>query len=233
MNILVVNDDGVFHQGIKILAEELKTYGKVFVVVPHRARSAASHSIVLTRPLSFEKIDDIVEGVTTYQTDGKPVDCVRLATSILDVKFDFVFSGVNNGLNIGTDIIYSGTVAAAREGFIEHINSIALSCDRNFNIVKKEIKNLLKYVFENKIYSTDYTVNINWPTENFNESKGIKFTKQGVKRFKTEYEQNKDGKYVVKEDIITYDKNEDTDVFLASEGYITITYLDVNLNYKK
>ena len=92
---------------------------------------------------------------------------------------------------------------------------------------------MLKYVFENKIYSKDYTVNINWPTEEYNESKGIKFTNQGIKRFKTEYEQNKDGKYVVKEDIITYDKNEDTDVFLASKGYITITYLDVNLNYKK
>ena len=233
MNILVVNDDGVFHQGIKILAQNLMPYGNVYVVAPHRARSAASHSIVLTRPLSFERIDDIIEGAITYQIDGKPVDCVRLATSILDVKFDFVFSGINNGLNLGTDIIYSGTVAAAREGFIEGINSIAISCDRNFNIVKNEIKDLIKYIFDNKLYSKDYVVNINFPTEEYNTSLGIKYTNQGIKRFKTEYEKNKDGKYIVKEDIITYDKCKDTDVYLASKGYITITYLDANLNYKK
>ena len=152
MNILVVNDDGIKAIGIKILATALLKHGNVYVVAPDRPRSAASHKVILHKPLSFEAVDEI-DGAICYKTSGMPADCVRLATGILDVKFDLVFSGVNNGLNIGTDIIYSGTVAAAREANIEYIPAVAISTDfDSFDIVEKELDSVLELVFNKKLY---------------------------------------------------------------------------------
>ena len=139
LNILVVNDDGIKGRGIHILASRLKKYGNVYVVSPDRGRSAASHKVILHKPLTFEKVD-VIEGANCYQTSGMPADCVRLANIILDVDFDLVFSGVNDGLNLGTDIIYSGTCAGAREGVIEGIPGVAVSTDfKSFDIVEKEL----------------------------------------------------------------------------------------------
>ena len=111
-NILVVNDDGINAIGIKILATKLLKYGNVYVVSPDRGRSAASHKVILHKPLTFEHVD-VIESAKCYQKSGMPADCVRLANIILDVDFDIVISGVNDGLNLGTDIIYSGTCAGA------------------------------------------------------------------------------------------------------------------------
>lgn len=229
MEILVVNDDGIESYGIKLLASKLIKYGNVTAIAPDKERSAASHSINIISPLSLDRVEDIYPNVTSYKTNGTPVDCVRLATGALNKHFDIVFSGINNGLNIGTDIIYSGTVAAAREAYIEGMASVAVSCDRKFDIVLKEIDEILDLVFNKNLYSKDHTVNINFPIHEFEESKGIKYAIQGKKRFKTTYEL-KNGAYVVLKDEITYDDNPLTDAYLSLKGYTTITFLDVNLS---
>ena len=215
MNILVVNDDGIKGRGIHILASRLKKYGNVYVVSPDRGRSAASHSVILTKPLTFEKVDEI-DGVTCYQTSGMPADCVRLATIILDVDFDVVFSGVNDGLNLGTDIIYSGTCAGAREAVIEGIPGVAISTDfKSFDIVEKEIDNVLELVINKTLYSRNYILNINFPISKFTESKGIKLAKQGDKIFTSIFSEIEPNLYSVVNEEEIHDKREDTDVYLA------------------
>lgn len=233
MNILVVNDDGIKGRGIHILASRLKKYGNVYVVSPDRGRSAASHSVILTKPLTFEKVDEI-DGVTCYQTSGMPADCVRLATIILDVDFDVVFSGVNDGLNLGTDIIYSGTCAGAREAVIEGIPGVAISTDfKSFDIVEKEIDNVLELVINKKLYSKEYVLNINFPISKFTESKGIKLAKQGDKIFTSIFSEIEPNLYSVVNEEEIHDKREDTDVYLADQGYVTLVPVQVDqTNYE-
>ena len=233
MNILVVNDDGIKGRGIHILASRLKKYGNVYVVSPDRGRSAASHSVILTKPLTFEKVDEI-DGVTCYQTSGMPADCVRLATIILDVDFDVVFSGVNDGLNLGTDIIYSGTCAGAREAVIEGIPGVAISTDfKSFDIVEKEIDNVLELVINKTLYSRNYILNINFPISKFTESKGIKLAKQGDKIFTSIFSEIEPNLYSVVNEEEIHDNREDTDVYLADQGYVTLVPVQVDqTNYE-
>lgn len=228
LNILVTNDDGIYAEGIKILANALKKYGNVTVVAPMECRSAGSHSIHLKKPISFEKVDAI-DGVECYGISGTTVDCVRLATSIFDNSFDVIFSGVNNGLNLGTDIIYSSTVAAAREGFIEGVAAVSISTDVGcFEIVEAELENLLDYIFDCHLFSNEYYLNINFPVKGKLKSEGVRIARQGIKRFKTTFEKNEDGLYFEAHNDITYDEDISTDVALAAMGYITMVPLVVD-----
>ena len=123
MRILVSNDDGYFAPGITLLAERLGTIGEVTVVAPERDRSGASNSLTLDRPLTVRRASS-----GFWFVNGTPTDCVHLAVSgLLDHLPDCVVSGINHGANMGDDTIYSGTVAAAMEGFLLGIPSIAVS----------------------------------------------------------------------------------------------------------
>lgn len=227
MNILVVNDDGIDAGGIKKLALALRKYGNVVVCAPDTGRSASSHSIVIKGNLSFEYLGE-KDQIQWYKTSGMPADCVRMALDLVGLNFDVIFSGVNDGLNLGTDIIYSGTVSAAREGQIQGIASIAISTDYGaFSIVDQELSAILEYIFEKKLYSKDYVLNVNFPEGKFLQSKGYRFCKQGIKIFKTGFKKTGDNQYVNDESIITYDEDCDTDVVLASQGYITFVPLQV------
>ena len=134
MKILVTNDDGIRAEGIKLLAKMAADFGEVTVVAPKHQCSAMSHRITFLRPLTVEKVDDFpVEGVTAaYQVDGTPADCVKAAMEVLfDEKPDYVFSGINEGYNSGTEILYSGTVGAAMDSLIYGVPAIAWSVDFN------------------------------------------------------------------------------------------------------
>lgn len=123
MRILVSNDDGYFAPGIKALAKAMAAIGDVVVVAPEQNQSGASHSLTLNRPLSVHESGDGFRFV-----NGTPTDCVHIAmTGLLEERPDVVVSGINNGLNMGDDTIYSGTVAAAMEGFLFGIPSFAFS----------------------------------------------------------------------------------------------------------
>ncbi len=228
MNILVVNDDGIDGKGIHILARALKKYGNVVVCAPDTGRSASSHAIILHQSLSFEDLG-VEDGIHWYKTNGMPADCVRLPMYLVAKKFDIVFSGINNGLNIGTDIIYSGTVSAAREAHIEGLPAVAVSTDfDSFEIVEKEIEKLLDYIFKENLYSKDYVLNVNFPEGKYHTSKGNRFCRQGIKNFKTFFVKNKDNLYDNVDGVITLDQNKDTDVYLAGQGYITFVPLQVD-----
>ena len=123
MRILLSNDDGYFAPGLACLAETLAAVADIVVVAPERDRSGASNSLTLDRPLSLRKSHN-----GFYYVNGTPTDCVHLAvTGMLDILPDMVISGINDGANMGDDTIYSGTVAAATEGFLLGIPSLAVS----------------------------------------------------------------------------------------------------------
>ncbi len=121
--ILVTNDDGIASPGIKILSKTLQSIGEVYVVAPETEQSAVAHALTLHRPLKFQEVSS-----NTYFVNGTPTDCVIIAVKKLLPRMpDIIVSGINNGGNLGDDITYSGTVAAAMEGTILGIPSIAVS----------------------------------------------------------------------------------------------------------
>ncbi len=123
MNILVTNDDGITSEGISVLADVLGREHDVWIAAPDRERSAVSHGITFREPVKFHRIGD-----RTYSCSGTPADCVLYALhGAVPVQFDLVVSGINRGENIGTDIIYSGTVSAARQAVLHGIPGIAVS----------------------------------------------------------------------------------------------------------
>lgn len=234
MNILVVNDDGFDAVGIKILAKKLIKYGDVTIIAPNSPRSASSHAIEVRNPITVKKEEDYL-GIEVYSQSGFPADSVRLSETLTNKQFDICFSGINNGLNLGTDIIYSGTTASAREAFIEGMYSVAISCDRDaFEIAENELDELLEYIFDNELFSHKYTLNINFPIGSYKKSKGIKLAHQGIKLFKTNFIKEENDNYRESWHYTELDKNPDSDVFLANEGYITIVPISLDqTNYKE
>ena len=132
MKVLVVNDDGIESIGLKLLVEKLIPYAEeIMVVAPTYEQSAQSHSLTVRRGIKLTNHEPLLERIKTYSIDGSPEDCVKFAYKHLKYDFDIVFSGVNNGLNLGDDIIYSGTVAGASEAAFMHRKGIAFSSPKN------------------------------------------------------------------------------------------------------
>ncbi|HZW23893.1 MAG TPA: 5'/3'-nucleotidase SurE [Gallionella sp.] len=184
MRILISNDDGYFAPGLACLAEHLSYVAEVVVVAPERDRSGASNSLTLDRPLKLRKA---ASGF--YYVNGTPTDCVHLAvTGMLDYQPDMVVSGINAGANMGDDTIYSGTVAAATEGFLLGIPSIAVS------LVGKELVHYetaarvatgLVQRFAAQTHSHPWLLNVNVPDIPYEDLQGIEVTRLG-KRHKAE-----------------------------------------------
>ncbi|MCR5112656.1 MAG: 5'/3'-nucleotidase SurE [Acholeplasmatales bacterium] len=227
MNILVVNDDGYEAWGLYQLARTVKKYGEVTIVAPEGERSGVSHSTNIRTAVTFEKVDN--PEFEVYKTSGNPADCTRLAIGLLDKKFDIVFSGINEGYNIGTDVYYSGTVAGVREAIVEGIPGIAVSTGHNqHKIVEEELEDILDYIMDNHLYNENYVLNINFPYKKHEHSKGLRFTRIGRRCFKSEFGKTEDGKWVEIDHKIETDNWVDSDVTMQNEGYITISPLGLD-----
>ena len=137
MNILITNDDGINADGIIELAKVIKSIGNVYIVAPDSQRSATGHSITIHNPIMVKEAF-IDEDIKAYAISGTPADCVKVGIEALfkDVEIDLVLSGINNGSNLGTDVVYSGTVSAAIEGLIQNKPSIAVSYNE-FDVPKE------------------------------------------------------------------------------------------------
>ena len=171
MIIILTNDDGIESSKLIFAKKVLSKYGTVYTVAPKTEQSAKGMSLTIGG-FNYEKIDDY-----NYSVEGTPVDCVNFALGGLKLIPDFLFSGVNNGYNLGFDIKYSGTVGACYQAQYFGFKTIAVSTDYKGSIVlKKELEKTLDYIIENKLLSIDYTLNVNFPPEKDLESKGIKFT---------------------------------------------------------
>src|ERR1700675_1669844 len=184
MRILLSNDDGYFAPGITILAEALGDLAQVTVVAPERDRSGASNSLTLDRPLSVRKSANGFMFV-----NGTPTDCVHLAvTGLFEGLPDMVVSGINLGANMGDDTIYSGTVAAATEGYLLGIPSFAISLagktGRHFDTAGRVARELVER-FQKRPAGNPVLLNVNVPDVPYAELKGFEVTRLG-KRHKAE-----------------------------------------------
>ena len=175
LNILITNDDGIESDGIIRLAETSKEFGDVTVVAPDKQCSAASHSITLRHSIEVFPHDFPVEGVKAYSCSGTPADCVRVGSlSVMDVKPDVVFSGINYGYNMATDLQYSATAGAAFEAEFQGYLAIAFSeamCD-----IHEVTDRYLREVIEELIgepYIPGEIINVNFPGCHLEECKGI------------------------------------------------------------
>lgn len=241
MNILVSNDDGIFAEGIKHLANTLRKMGKITVVAPDMEMSATGHAITMHSPLRVKKINWSHTTVEAYAVNGTPADCVKIGVDILmDDRPDIIFSGINRGANLGTDIVYSGTVSAAMEGCLLGIPSIAVSLagfdDVDFSYAAETAYLLGTKLMENE-FPNDMLFNVNVPNTSRDEIKGIKFTKLGIRKYKEGYIEREDPRgnpyYWLTGEIDNDHMVDDTDINAVYNKYVSITPIQYDLtNYK-
>ena len=184
MRILLSNDDGYYAPGIAALAEALSQSAEITVVAPERDRSGASNSLTLDRPLSLRRAAN-----GYYYVNGTPTDCVHMAiTGLFESLPDMIVSGINSGSNMGDDTIYSGTVAAATEGFLLGIPSIAVSLagknETHYETAAWVVMQLVER-FRNGPFAVPVLLNVNVPDVPVEELKGFETTRLG-KRHKAE-----------------------------------------------
>lgn len=221
MKILITNDDGYNAIGIKMLAEFAKKYGQIYICAPRVEQSAKSHSICIKKPIEVTTAKG--ESGDIIIVDSTPADCVRYAYYGLNLDFDIVFSGINNGYNCGEDIMYSGTVAGAIEGVLHEKKAIAFSCDHGCSEAynQETFDLIMDFILENKLLDMCDCLNVNVPMS----YKGIRFAKQGRTFFNTTFE-NVDGlMYERGNPHFEYETDCETDTYLIKQGYITISPL--------
>ncbi|MDJ0658718.1 MAG: 5'/3'-nucleotidase SurE [Crocosphaera sp.] len=248
INLLISNDDGIFALGVRTLANTLAQVGyHITVVCPDRERSATGHGLTLHRPIRAEIVEDFFNpNITAWSCSGTPSDCVKLALSTLvDTRPDFIVSGINQGSNLGTDVLYSGTVSAAMEGIIEGIPSIALSLasfsSRQFQPGADFAGRLIQQLQDHPL--PDHTLlNVNIPPVAADGIAGVMLTRQGLRRYIENFEKRLDprGKsyYWLAGELVTEIEQPNhihlpnhipTDVQAIRQNYITLTPLQYNL----
>jgi 5'-nucleotidase len=250
MKLLISNDDGVSALGIRTLANTLAMSGhEVTVVCPDRERSATGHGLTLHQPIRAEIVESLFHpSIKVWACDGTPSDCVKLALwALLDSVPDLVVSGINQGANVGTEILYSGTVSAAMEGLIEGIPSVAFSLtshtNRDFQPAANFASILIGELAKNPLPDL-MLLNVNVPAVKWEEIAGAVITRQGVRRYIDVFDKRTDprGKTYywltgeVQEDIeppigLNMPQNIPIDVHVIRENYISITPLQYNLTY--
>lgn len=233
MRILLSNDDGYFAPGLGCLASRLAQVAEVTVVAPERDRSGASNSLTLDRPLNLKR----ATSSGFYYVNGTPTDCVHLAvTGMLDTRPDMVISGINAGANMGDDTIYSGTVAAATEGFLLGIPAIAVSLVgkemKHFETAALVVEKLVKQ-FQSSNSSQPWLLNVNVPDIPYESIKGVEVTRLG-RRHKAEpviKSTNPRGEtiYWVGPAGKAQDAGEGTDFHAVTNNKVSVTPLQIDL----
>lgn len=236
MNILIVNDDGVFAEGLSILVKAASHHGNVYVAAPKNEQSAKGSSITIKGPIMIEEIEPLFGSTRTIMIDGTPSDAVRAGVKIFDQEFDLVLSGVNNGVNLATDVHYSGTVSAAFEASLMGFHAIAFSAhDINLPYIYDETVKLLDEIIENQLYKGTAVLNINYPHQMFKKVLGTKITKLGLRIQRSEYvKSDKPNLYHLVGSSINFKEDELSDMAAFNEGYVSITPLQFDrTDYKK
>ena len=231
MKILVSNDDGVNAQGLHCLSEALCSLGEVIVVAPDRNRSGASNSLTLENPIRVETL----ETGKRYSVKGTPTDCVHFAVNkLLDPWPDIVVSGINHGANLGDDVIYSGTVAAATEGRHMGLPAVAVSLVGETHFASAaHYACLLVSRLRTHPLPSDQILNVNVPDLPLEQIKGIKVTRLGNRHRgeKMIVMQDPRGKpvYWIGPPGEKQDAGEGTDFHAIEQGYVSITPLQVDM----
>jgi 5'-nucleotidase len=230
--ILVTNDDGIFSEGLKLLAQAMAELGEVWVVAPDREQSATGHALTLSRPLRMQKVEE-----RWYAVDGTPTDCVNLAVLSLlqDHPPDLVVSGINFGLNLGDDVTYSGTVSATFEGTLLGIPSVAFSQEVaegfSFAPAARFARELVRVLLSAAELPPDLLLNCNVPA---GPLQGVSFTRLGRRVYKQSVIEKTDPrgrKYYWIAGTPQWQLATGTDYEAVSTGRISVTPLHLDLTY--
>jgi len=233
--ILVSNDDGIFAPGLWALVTELVNMDAVTAVAPDREQSATGTSVTLRNPLRVRKVTPIVEGVATFGVEGTPSDSVILGLEKLAPGSGIVVSGINSGQNLGDDVLISGTVGAALQGYLRNLPSIAVSVgtiDTADLRAAARLVALLAGRINRGALPRDIFLNVNLPDEPFDEIKGIRITHLAHKTHIDSVKEGNDGRrdyyWLVRRklEIVSLDN---TDIWAVEHGYISITALHTAL----
>jgi len=240
MHILLTNDDGIAAPGIQALWQELASIAEITVVAPDSERSAMSQAITVHHPIRVDKSSIAGANVQAWRVGGTPTDCVKIALeALLDKKPDIVVSGINNGPNMGTDVLYSGTVSAAIEGALHGIPAIAVSlaCWHAADYVPaarfaaKAVQELLT-----RSLPPNTLLNINVPDLPQDKITGVEITKLGVIEYENTFERRMDPRgrtyYWMGGSQVDIENEDGTDVAALKNGKISVTPIHFDLtNY--
>lgn len=230
MKLLLANDDGVMAPGIRALYKELSPNYDTTIIAPLEERSTTGHSLSLDKPLRLERIEDNI-----YGCSGFPGDCVLMGLGhvLKNKRPDVVISGINRGANLGQDLYYSGTIAAAREATFHHVPAIAVSLV--FNSVTENHRydvaaKVTQYLIEAEIHKflTSFTLlNVNVPNLPLNEIRGYKFSEVGFRRYSEEIHVRMDARnreyFWIAGHYEGFKENPESDCEAIKNGYIAIT----------
>lgn len=237
--ILLSNDDGILAKGLSVLETAAETLGELYVVAPDREQSATSHSLTLHHPLRPVRL-----GERRWQIDGTPTDCVMVACSaLLESRPDYVISGINHGSNMGEDVLYSGTVAAAMEGLVLGIPSIAISfagsvlrADALLETQVSAVRSLLEHLLSLPKFPAETLLNVNIPPVASDQIKGVRLTRLGRRVFSDSITRMKDpwGRDILwlGGGSVQWTGSDDSDFRAVADGYISVTPLHLDLTHR-
>lgn len=243
MNILISNDDGIESPGIVLLAEALGKLGEVTVVAPHRERSTAGHSLTLHKPLRIQ-----CRRPGFYATSGTPADCIYLGIrEILGKAPDLIVSGINAGANLGTDVHYSGTVAAAREGALMNIKSFAVSlvdlvrppelprAPLNFEMAAGVAADVIGRTMDQE-FSPHTLLNINIPNvSDAVQIEGVRVARQGIRYYTNDVTRRQDPRdlpyYWIGGNYKGFEENPVSDCHWVNERWVSLTPLTIDCTH--
>ena len=231
MHILLTNDDGIFAQGLWALIDKFTSGHRVTVVAPDRERSAVGHGITLDKPLRVERIS-ITDALSGYAVTGTPADCVKLAfLEIMDSRPDLVIAGINPGNNVGDDVNYSGTVAAAKEAALYGVPSMAVSIRRydepcDYGDAAVFIKDLADTIVKKGLPFGTF-LNVNLPIFSPGKISGIRISRQGTKQYSEYFDKRTDPRnrdyYWHGSNANSLENESDIDGSVLGKNYISIT----------
>ena len=225
MRILITNDDGLHASQLVPLIKWWQRHGEVTVFVPKVEQSGKSHSFQIREPFEVKQVE-LEPGLTVWSVDSTPADCVRIAVLGMNMQFDLVVSGVNRGFNMGADVMYSGTVAAASEAVNLGMNALALSTNpENYDHATDALDTVWAYIQENDLFRHNRLYNVNMPAS----PKGIRITRQGGPYYSDDFPYIGNDLYKPMGKPIWEDSGDETlDTDATMAGYITITPMTID-----
>lgn len=239
MRILLTNDDGIFAPGLRALRKELRRLGDVTVIAPALEQSGVGHAITLLTPLVVQQVEDDDGETLGYHVEGSPADCVKLAIlELMERPPDLIVSGINSGANVGINVLYSGTVAAAIEGAFFKITSIAVSLEMSehadYPHAAYDAARIIELILERKPVAGSL-FNVNLPASVRGGARGVKVVPMSVGRHGERFERRTDPRgrtyYWITYAPPFHLEGPETDVSALAEGHITVTPLHFDMTH--
>ena len=227
MKILLTNDDGIDSAGLWSMARALKNF-EVAVAAPMRQQSGMAHAFTVWKKIEYRRVENEIEA---WAIDGTPTDCVKFYLEELakDEKISAVISGINDGANLATDVLYSGTVGGALEGFLHDIPVLAVSLVKNSSLTFDEVAEVAAKYFTEKIQGGEmFFDNLNFPKKYRAGKAEFKSARLGKRDYKNAFiRSTENGKnyFEIRGEVYDTDKSEGTDIFAVENGFISVTPL--------